>query len=168
MIKDKWSINAQKQRLVKVLKVEYNVISNSTNNLSSLIEIKSSTLKWHALRLFASTRLYAPILGDNLYANRIHKIGGTWLLTNPFTVTNQLPDIDNQLLELLHLTKAKSQLIPCHIHCRQVILPDFLNKETITLEAPLIPPLEWTCKQLKFKYIQDFEENNEATVSLNA
>ncbi|XP_015184321.1 PREDICTED: RNA pseudouridylate synthase domain-containing protein 4-like isoform X2 [Polistes dominula] len=82
VIDDKWSKNAEKRRAIKILNVQFKVISNSTKNLSSLIEIKASTIKWHALRLYASTRLYAPILGDNLYGSRIHNVAGKWLLSS--------------------------------------------------------------------------------------
>ncbi|KAK2587123.1 hypothetical protein KPH14_002885 [Odynerus spinipes] len=166
IISDSWSKNAQKQRRVRILNVQFDVISNSTNNLSSLIELKASTTKWHALRLFASTRLYTPILGDNIYGTRIHKVGGAWLLVNPFTEAYQLPEVDSELLKLLHLTKAKQELIPCHIHARRVLLPKFLDEECLTLEAPLIPPLDWTCQQLKFKNIPEFEEKEKVEVSL--
>lgn len=158
IISDKWSSNEAKQHKIKLFNVNFKLISNSTNNLSSLIEIKSSTLKWHALRLYAATRLFAPILGDNLHCNRIQKIAGTWLLVNPFVrfVNSEIPT--KELLELLELTRNKRELIPCHIHARRILLMKFAGKEDLMLEAPLIPPFNWTCKQLCFKNIPELEE----------
>nr|XP_050864078.1 pseudouridylate synthase RPUSD4, mitochondrial-like [Vespula vulgaris] len=150
-IGEKWSRNAEKRREIKVLNIEFEIISNSTNNLSSFIEIKSSTTKWHALRLFASTRLYTPILGDNLYGSRIQNIAGRWVLSFP-EANNDAPQMNSELLKILHLTKAKQELIPCHVHARSVILPKFKGTY-LKLEAPLTSPFDWTCKQLKFKNI---------------
>ncbi|KAL2738702.1 mitochondrial RNA pseudouridine synthase Rpusd4-like [Vespula squamosa] len=154
VIKEKWSRNAEKRRKLKVLNIEFKIISNSTNNLSSFIEIKSSTTKWHALRLFASTRLYSPILGDNLYGSRIQNVAGKWLLSvcSFPEGNNNTTQMNSELLKILQLTKTKQELIPCHIHARSVILPKFKGK-CLTLEAPLISPFDWTCKQLKFKNI---------------
>lgn len=144
-----------------MLNVEFKIISNSTNNLSSLIEMKASTTKWHALRLFASTRLYAPILGDNIYGSRVRNVAGEWLLTSPFaSINNNLPQMNSELLEILYLNRAKQELIPCHVHARSIILPKFKGK-SLTIEAPLIPPLDWTCKRLKFKNIPELKESNE-------
>lgn len=158
IILDKWSTNDAKRHKIKLLNVSFKLISNSTNNLSSLIEIQSSTVKWHALRLYSATRLYAPILGDNLYSNRIQKIAGHWILVNPFLKSINIPNPSQELLELLQLTPAKTELIPCHIHARQILLLNFADKENLTLEAPLIPPFDWTCKQLCFKNIPELEE----------
>ncbi|XP_047364770.1 mitochondrial RNA pseudouridine synthase Rpusd4-like isoform X2 [Vespa velutina] len=161
VIEEKWSKKAEKRREIKVLNIEFNIISNSTNNLSSLIEMKASTIKWHALRLFASTRLYTPILGDNIYGSRIQNIAGKWLLVSPFAKTNNnLAEVNPKLLEILYLTKAKRELIPCHVHARSVILPKFKG-ESLTIEAPLISPFDWTCRQLKFKNIPELQEINE-------
>ncbi|XP_046835543.1 mitochondrial RNA pseudouridine synthase Rpusd4-like [Vespa crabro] len=161
VIEEKWSKKAEKRREIKVLNIEFKIISNSTNNLSSLIEMKASTIKWHALRLFASTRLYTPILGDNIYGSRIQNIAGKWLLVSPFAKTNNnLAEVNPKLLEILYLTKAKRELIPCHVHARSVILPKFKG-ESLTIEAPLTLPFDWTCRQLKFKNIPELRDINE-------
>lgn len=138
---------------MKILNVEFNVLSNSTLNLCSLVEIRSSTTKWHALRLFASTFLYSPILGDNLYASRIQKVGDTYVQVDPFQESTELPaKVDKPILELLNIESSQQHIIPVHIHLRSLGLPSFLGKgKDLIVEAPLIPPFDWTCKQLQFK-----------------
>ncbi|XP_076246129.1 mitochondrial mRNA pseudouridine synthase Rpusd3 [Calliopsis andreniformis] len=150
-----WSNNDVERKVVKILNTEFMVLSNSTLNLCSLIKIKSSTNKWYALRLFAATYLYCPVLGDNSYASRIQKIGDTYVQVNPFMeYTKQPPVLDKSILKLLNLKSSQQHIIPVHIHLKSIGLPSFLEKgKDLTIEAPLIPPFDWTCKQLEFKNI---------------
>ncbi|XP_054006448.1 pseudouridylate synthase RPUSD4, mitochondrial-like [Hylaeus anthracinus] len=150
-----WTKNDEKRNAVKILNVEFNVLSNSTFNLCSLIEIKSSTIQWHALRLFASTYLYSPILGDNLYASRIQKLGNAYINIDPHLEYTELPPkLNRSILQVLNVKPSDQHIIPCHIHLRSMVLPSFLDgKQDLMLKAPLIPPFNWTCKQLEFKYL---------------
>ena len=147
-----WSRNEEKYRKIKLLKAEYKVLSNSTFNLCSLVELKSSTHAKNAIRLFAATYLYSPILGDNIYASRIQKIGNTYVRVDPFLSCPGLPKLDMKLLRLLNVRVKQQEIIPAHIHLKSVVLPSFFGK-TLTIEAPLMPPFDWTCKQLDFKYL---------------
>ncbi|XP_076667893.1 mitochondrial mRNA pseudouridine synthase Rpusd3 [Andrena cerasifolii] len=153
VIATSWYNNAIKRGEMKILNVEFNVLSNSTLNLCSLVQIRSSTQKWHALRLFASTFLYSPILGDNLYASRIQKVGQAYVQVDPFQESTKLPaKLDKQIIDLLNVRSVQQHIIPVHIHLRSVALPSFLGKgKDLIVEAPLIPPFDWTCKQLEFK-----------------
>lgn len=128
------------------------MLSNSTFNLCSLVELKSSTHAKNAIRLFAATYLYSPILGDNIYASRIQKIGNTYVRVDPFLSCPGLPKLDMKLLRLLNVRVKQQEIIPAHIHLKSVVLPSFFGK-TLTIEAPLMPPFDWTCKQLDFKYL---------------
>ncbi|XP_076635911.1 pseudouridylate synthase RPUSD4, mitochondrial [Colletes latitarsis] len=154
-----WFKNAMKRGDVKILNVKFKVLSNSTLNLSSLVEIKSSTTKYHAVRLFAATFLYCPILGDNIYGSRVQKVGNTYVNVNPFLkYTDFPPKLDKELLQLLKVDAHRQPIIPAHIHLRSMVLPSFLGKgQDLTIEAPLIPPFDWTCKQLEFKYLMQDE-----------
>ncbi|XP_033361184.1 mitochondrial RNA pseudouridine synthase rpusd4-like isoform X1 [Bombus vosnesenskii] len=147
-----WSHNEEKYRKIKLLKTQYKVLSNSTLNLCSLIELKSSTHSKNALRVFATTYLYTPILGDNIYASRIQKIGNTYVRVDPFLSSPGLPKLDIRLLRLLNVRPNQQEIIPTHIHLKSIVLPQFFG-ETLTIEAPLMPPFDWTCKQLDFKYL---------------
>lgn len=150
-----WSKNEAKRQEVKILNTEFKVLSNSTLNLCSLVQIRSSTQRWHALRLFAATFLYTPILGDNLYASRIQKVGNAYVQVDPFQeYANVLPKLDKAILQLLNVQPSQQHIIPVHIHLRSIGLPSFLEKgKDLVLEAPLIPPFDWTCQQLEFKYL---------------
>lgn len=158
-----WSKNSVKNDAVKILNVDYRLISNSTNNLSSLIEMEISTKKWHSPRLFASTMLYSPILGDNYHGSRVQEIMGTWIRVDPFAKSClDMPKLNKQLLELLNLKQSQQEIIPAHIHLRSIRLPSFgKEKKDIILEAPLIHPFDWTCKQLKFKNVLCEENDGE-------
>jgi len=157
----------------KIMNINYKVISNSTHNLSSLIEIVSSLKKWHSVRLFASTMLYSPILGDNIHGSRVQKIMGTWLKIDPFADSNyNLPKINQELLKLLNIKPSQQEIIPVHLHLKSIHLIDKKKKDLI-IEAPLMDPFDWTCKQLKFKIPDEIrnsnnEDNEEELVYMNA
>lgn len=162
VILTKWSINAVKRNEVQLLNINYKIISNSTHNLSSLIEMEASVKRWHSLRLFASTMLYSPILGDNYHGSRVQEIMGTWIKVNPFAESCwDMPKINQQLLQLLDIKQSQQEIIPAHIHLRNVYLTSFgKQKKDIVLEAPLIHPFDWTCKQLMFKHIPELNNDD--------
>ncbi|KAL0124364.1 hypothetical protein PUN28_006293 [Cardiocondyla obscurior] len=165
IILTQWSNNAVKRDEVKIMNIDFKVLSNSTHNLSSLIEIISSTRKWNGMRLFASTMLYSPILGDNIYGSRVQNIMGTWLRVDPFADSCwQKPKLNNELLNLLNMTPSQQEIIPTHIHLRQVHLIYGKEKKDLIIEAPLEDPFDWTCKQLKFKIpdeVKNIDVDNE-------
>ena len=147
-----WTKNDEKLKRIKLLKTKYRVLSNSMLNLCSLIEITSSTKRWHAVRLFASTFLYTPILGDNCCGSRVQKVGDTYLKVDPFLeYANLPPKLDKKLLHLLDVNPAQHNIIPAHLHLRSIVLPYYFG-ETVTIEAPLMPPFDWTYKRLDFKH----------------
>ncbi|KAG7196349.1 hypothetical protein KM043_001330, partial [Ampulex compressa] len=158
-----WGKNQLKRNEVKILNVEYKVLSNSTLNLSSLIEIKSSTQKWHAIRMFTTLMLYAPVLGDNYYASEIIKILGTPVRAKLNIIEKPLPKVNSELLQMLKLTKDKVEIIPAHIHLKEICLPCFHGpKNDLRIEAPIPSYYNWTCEQLKFKYLKNDTEDNDA------
>lgn len=143
----------EKRGDIKVLNVEYNVLSNSIDNLSALIEIKSSTTKWHAIRLFAATNLLSPILGDRIHAQRIQNIMGTLMKVNPFvTAVDKPPRINQKLFTHLNLSTEMQDIIPVHIHLKRIELSWYFGKnEDLMIEAPLTPEFSWTCQALNFE-----------------
>ncbi|CAL7946397.1 unnamed protein product [Xylocopa violacea] len=143
-----WSNSDEKYGRIKLLKIDYKVLSSSTFNLCSLLEIKSSTEKWHAIRLFSSTFLYSPVLGDNICASQIQKVGDTFLKIDPFLVQPAPLKLDKKILEQLYVSPMHQTIIPAHIHLKSVVLPMFFGN-TLTIEAPLWPHFDWTCKQLE-------------------
>ncbi|XP_070163935.1 pseudouridylate synthase RPUSD4, mitochondrial [Polyergus mexicanus] len=157
-----WSNNAVKRNEVKLLNINYKIISNSTHDLSSLIEMEASVKRWHSLRLFASTMLYSPILGDNYHGSRVQEIMGTWVKVNPFAESCwNMPKINQQLLQMLDIKQSQQEIIPTHIHLRNIYLTSFgKQKKDIVLEAPLIHPFDWTCKRLMFKHIPELNNDD--------
>lgn len=124
--------------------------------------MEASVKRWHSLRLFASTMLYSPILGDNYHGSRVQEIMGTWIKVNPFAESCwDMPKINQQLLQLLDIKQSQQEIIPTHIHLRNVYLTSFgKQKKDIVLEAPLIHPFDWTCKQLMFKHIPELNNDD--------
>ena len=153
----------EKRNEAKVLNVEYNVLSNSIDNLSSLIEIKSSTTKWHAIRLFAATNLLSPILGDRIHASRIQNIMGTWMKVNPFVAAvDRPPRMNQKLLTLLNLSPEMQDIIPVHIHLKQIELTWYLGKDKdLVIDAPLTPAFSWTCEALDFELPKESNPSRE-------
>lgn len=137
---------------VRKLNVKFEVLSKSIFDLCSLVQIIPNTVKNHAIRLYASTYLYTPILGDNLFASRIQKVGNTYIKLNPFfSCTNRNQNLDERIYKLLNISPSQENLIPTHIHLKTVVLRKFFGK-TVTIEAPLVPSFAWTCKQLDISY----------------
>ncbi|KAL6254389.1 hypothetical protein P5V15_014437 [Pogonomyrmex californicus] len=152
IILSQWSNNMAKKDQIQIMNISHKVLSNSMHNLSSLLEIESSSRKWNGIKLFASTMLYSPILGDNIHGSRVQEIMGTWMKVNPFAESCwELPKINRQLLDLLNITPNQQEIIPAHIHLRSVHLIFGKEKRDLVIQAPLIDPFDWTCKQLMFK-----------------
>ncbi|EZA49789.1 hypothetical protein DMN91_003387 [Ooceraea biroi] len=157
IIVTKWSNNDVKKREVRILNVNYKLIANSTENLSSLIEMSVSTKRWHSIRLFAATMLYSPVLGDNYHGSRVQEVMGTWMKVDPFAESCfEMPTMKKELLELLNLRRSQQEIIPCHTHLKSVFLGSYgRQRKDILIEAPLMHPFDWTCKQLMFKNVQE-------------
>lgn len=147
-----WSQNEQKLGKVKLLSTEFKVLSRSIKDLCSLVEISSSTKRWHAIRLYASTFLYCPILGDNFCGSLVHKVGNSYVKIDPFLKgVETLPKLDGRILKLLNVRPEQQKIIPAHIHLRKMVLPYFFG-DNLTIEAPLMPSFDWTCRQLELRY----------------
>jgi len=82
---------------------------------------------------------------------------------SPFVEAAQLPPrLNKELLEILKLSSAKQDIIPVHLHLREVFLPMYpLKDRDVVLTAPPMPEFEWTCRQLEFKHelFQDKDED---------
>ncbi|XP_015601102.1 mitochondrial mRNA pseudouridine synthase RPUSD3 [Cephus cinctus] len=153
VIINNWTHMEQKRRDIKILNVDFKVLSNSTQNLSTLLQIKTSTTKWHALRLFAATTLNSPILGDRIRGSLIQEVMGSRVKISPFVdAAHRPPSIKAEILELLSLSSKEQLIIPAHIHLRKLYLPSYYGRyDGLTLTAPLMPEFEWTCEKLQFK-----------------
>ncbi|XP_012256782.2 mitochondrial mRNA pseudouridine synthase RPUSD3-like [Athalia rosae] len=160
IILTEWAKNDVKRGVVKTFDVSYRKISNSLDNLSSLMEIKCFTVKWHAIRVFASTVLLSPVLGDNIHGSRVKKILGKYLQISPFVdAAKELPILEPALLKKLNLSSEQRIIIPPHIHLREVILPSFPTRgKEVKFVAPLPTGFEWTCQQLQFRIPTESEE----------
>ncbi|KAG8040716.1 hypothetical protein G9C98_002712 [Cotesia typhae] len=153
VIVPKWSENERARGDIKILNVQFKVLSTASHNLASLMEIKASTSQWHAVRLFAATVTLSPILGDRVYGSRAQDVMGKFLLVSPFVEAAHMPPkLDLDLLKVIKMFPTKSIMIPAHVHLREMFLPSFLKKgNDISITASPQPEFLWTCNQLGFK-----------------
>lgn len=140
--------------------------------MASLLEIKSSTSQWHAVRLFAATVLLSPILGDRIYGSRAQDVLGKYINVSPFTeAAHAPPELDKDLLQHLKLTRAKTLIIPAHVHLREMFLPWFRNKgNDITITAAPQPEFLWTCQQLQMdeEILESFNNDSKNSHVINS
>lgn len=142
---------ARKKKKVYPVNVESRVISVNTELSTSLVEIASSSVRYHFLRVYASSRV-APILGDILYGSRMKTLFGV-------PVKTQLSDssesgfepFPRKMSEILYLpTGTSGQLmIPTMLHLRSIVLPDYCQKDkdfTVTVKLPT--HFQWTVERL--------------------
>ncbi|XP_078048430.1 pseudouridylate synthase RPUSD4, mitochondrial [Augochlora pura] len=148
-----WSNNSFKRGDMKILNFDYKVLTSSTSNSCSLLKIKASSNRDHAIRLFASTFLYAPILGDNVCGSRIQRIGNTYVRIDPFLKSTDLPPaLGRTIYTLLDIESTQQHIIPNHIHLKSINLPSYNKGEDLKIDAPLMPHFDWTCRQLGLNY----------------
>ncbi|KAK0168990.1 hypothetical protein PV327_002744 [Microctonus hyperodae] len=167
-----WSKNERERGDIKILNVQFKVLCAATQNLASLLEIKLSTSRWHAVRLFAATVLLSPILGDRVYGSRAQDVMGKFINISPFTDAAHVPPVlDKDLLEHLKLTPAKTLMIPAHVHLREMFLPWFQKKgNDITITAAPQPEFLWTCQQLQMneEILESFNNYSENSHVINS
>ncbi|CAD6201425.1 GSCOCG00000225001-RA-CDS [Cotesia congregata] len=169
VIVPKWSENERARGDIKILNVQFKVLSTASHNLASLMEVKASTSQWHAVRLFAATVTLSPILGDRVYGSRAQNVMGKFLLVSPFVEAAHVPPkLDPDLLKTIKMIPSKTNMIPAHVHLREMFLPSFLKKgNDISITAPLQPEFIWTCDQLGFKEQLFMPINNEINSTNN-
>lgn len=162
IIIDEWSNTQYKEGLIRILRVQFKVLSVAYKDLASLIQIQTSTKKWHSVRLFAAHRLLSPVLGDNVHGLSVKTIMGKKILATEYIHSNTLkPRLDNELLKQLRFTRNMQELIPAHVHLRSVYLTNlWRNGKDILIEAPLTDPFKWTCDQLGLDYSSHMQDHS--------
>ena len=99
----------------------YRVLSESGN--ACLVELRPITGVKHQLRAHMGLGMRTPILGDHKYSD-MKRI-----------VPQKLP---TDMLQRLHVRQSKARTVPMHLHCRQLVLPEFgRNGNDLYLQANL-------------------------------
>lgn len=157
---DKWGSNERQRGDIKILNIQYKIMANSTNNLASLVEIKSSTTQWHAIRLFTASNLLSPILGDRIYGSRSQIVLDKLIEINPLMEAAHMPPkIEKDLLKYLNVPSHRDTIIPVHIHLKNIYLPSFMKKDNnVNITAPIFPYFQYTLEKLEI-YDKLFGEN---------
>lgn len=94
-----WSNNAVRRGDVLITAFSYQTLQENGNSSASLVEVSSNRKKWHCVRLFCSTYLLSPVLGDNLYSGRVKTIMGVSVPVDHWSTVAQEPQVtDSNLL----------------------------------------------------------------------
>ncbi|XP_073978178.1 mitochondrial mRNA pseudouridine synthase RPUSD3-like [Rhodnius prolixus] len=122
----------------------------ASNNNASLVEIGTTRNSWHCVRIYLSTFLLTPVLGDNVHGSRVKTIMGQSVLVDKFSPVAGVPQkLSSELLKILKLTSVRDVAIPLHLHLSSVIINCFDRKGThIEFLAPAPETFTWTCDRL--------------------
>ncbi|GIY64586.1 uncharacterized protein CDAR_295821, partial [Caerostris darwini] len=140
----------RESRLKKVhpVHVEYRVLSVNKALKTSLVEISSSSVKYHFIRVYASSHI-CSILGDIMYSNRMNTVMGV-----PVKVRIEhchafdFQPLPENMTKALNLPKnVDCSVIPHMLHLRSIFLPKFKG-EDVTITANLPPHFQWTTEKL--------------------
>lgn len=83
VLEEKWSQGDMKKQRVKLFRVSHSVVCEG--ELASLTRVSASTTASNALRLYFSTKLLSPLLGDNIFSGRVKDLLGVPLLLDPWS-----------------------------------------------------------------------------------
>ncbi|GBN17459.1 hypothetical protein AVEN_7114-1, partial [Araneus ventricosus] len=129
--------------------VEYRVLSVNTDLQTSLVEISSSSVRYHFVRVYASSQI-CSILGDMMYSNRMNTVLGV-----PVKVQIEhchafdLPPLPDKMTKTLNLPNGSNcSVMPTMLHLRSIFLPSFKG-EDLTIVAGLPHHFQWTAEKLK-------------------
>ncbi|XP_021002957.2 mitochondrial mRNA pseudouridine synthase RPUSD3 [Parasteatoda tepidariorum] len=139
-----------KSHILHPVNVEYKVLAENKTVSSSLIEVASSSVVYHFVRVYASTRI-VPILGDILYGSRMNTVLGMPVrLHIQHAQAQDMQPLPKKMSEALDLPKGLHghTMMPTMLHFRSILLPTFAGKEDVIITAP--PPIhfQWTAEQL--------------------
>ncbi|XP_035232676.1 mitochondrial RNA pseudouridine synthase Rpusd4-like, partial [Stegodyphus dumicola] len=129
--------------------VEFRVLSTNPALPTSLVEIATSSVKFHFVRVYASDRI-ATILGDVLYSSRMNTLLGVPVKTQiQKTLSFDMQPLPEKIAKELGVPKgaAGHSMIPTMLHLRSIILPSFRG-EDLTLTAELPMHFRWTTDKL--------------------
>ncbi|KAF8764860.1 Mitochondrial mRNA pseudouridine synthase like protein [Argiope bruennichi] len=137
------------QKRVFPVHVEYRVLSVNKDLQTSLVEIASSSLKYHFVRIYASSQI-CSILGDIMYCNRMNTVLGVPVKVQiEHSHAFDSPPLPEKMTKALNLPKgATCSVMPTMLHLRSIFLPSFKG-EDLTIVANLPHHFQWTAEQLK-------------------
>ncbi|KAG8190725.1 hypothetical protein JTE90_024859 [Oedothorax gibbosus] len=153
IIVTEFSKNEVKNKKVYPVHVIYRAICVNPTLQTSMVEISSSSVKWHFVRVYASSRI-AAILGDAIYSNRMNTFMGMPVKLHIEQASAfGMPPISEDIAKALYIEKGIKghSRIPTMLHLRSIFLPRFKN-EDVTITANLPTHFQWTAEQLKLVY----------------
>ncbi|XP_013775440.1 RNA pseudouridylate synthase domain-containing protein 3-like [Limulus polyphemus] len=136
---------------VRPVNVEFRTICINKPLSSCLLEITTSSVKWHFLRVYLANKV-SCVLGDTLYSSRVRQILGQPFTISPYnTAAYDIQSLPNEVCSRLKIpTGIKGHtLVPVMLHHQSFLLPDFVSKGQDLLISALPPShFLWTCSQL--------------------
>jgi len=138
-----------KANVVREFDVSYNKLSSS--ELCSLLEVDTHSNKNHFLRFYLAHHL-SPVLGDDLYGNRVQDVYGIKLPLGPIHADSlsSFQKIPQKVLDLLKVPECS--LVPNCLHHKQLTLARFGGgKESLIIKAEPPPYFQYIISQLNLK-----------------
>lgn len=140
------------KKKVKPVIVEHRMISINKETSTSLLEIATSSAKWHFVKVYASSQA-SGILGDIIYSPRMRRLLGQPINMNLENITaydvQPLPELLCQRLDL-PCTVDGHLLVPVMLHLRSVVLPKYIGNKDLIINASAPPHFVWSCSRLNF------------------
>lgn len=139
---------------VIVSSVKYRLLNTfkSSQCHMALVELQPVTVKWDAIQLFLLRKL-APAFGDHKYSSRLKTVLDKPVLVKPENCFPAPQILPYELSQRLQLNEKDSGLVPLHVHCHQLVIPDTRKRGgTITITAPLPNFYERTLRALGLRH----------------
>ncbi|XP_063232792.1 mitochondrial mRNA pseudouridine synthase RPUSD3-like [Bacillus rossius redtenbacheri] len=160
-----WSRLSVRRGEVKLASVCHRTLCRDAGGLAGLVEVATTSTKWHFVRLYLSY-LLSPLLGDNLLGSRVAEVLGQKVLLPPGNDAARLPQkLNGELMSALRLQPGWEAMVPAHLHLHQLTLIGFQGKgKDLVLEAPVPEVFRQTCDWLGLELPGD-EDLQSRTVS---
>ncbi|XP_076333664.1 mitochondrial mRNA pseudouridine synthase RPUSD3-like isoform X2 [Tachypleus tridentatus] len=151
VILKKFSKKEVLNKTVKPVNVEFRTMCINKPLTSCILEITTSSAKWHFLRVYLASKV-SFVLGDNLYSSRVRQIFGRPFTISPHnTAAYEIQSLPNEICSRLKIPNGIKghMLVPVMLHHQSFLLSDFVSKGQNLLVSALPPShFLWTCSQL--------------------
>lgn len=141
-----------RKKKVKPVVVEHRTIAVNKETSTAILEIATSSAKWHFVRVYASSQV-SGIMGDTIYGLRMRRLLGQPISMNIENITAyDVKPLSEPLCHRLDLpcTVEGHLLVPIMLHLRSIVLPQYIDNKDVIINASAPPHFTWTCSKLDF------------------
>ncbi|KAI5734888.1 hypothetical protein M8J77_011648 [Diaphorina citri] len=134
-----WSKNEVKRADVSLLRLHHKVLSSTSDESASLIEVSSNWNRAHCVRTFLAAKLLTPVLGDHIFSARVKYVFDKPVLGDLWNFDHHMQYLPAKLKEKLKVRRKGEELtIPEHIHLSQLTLPGYYrDQQNLVLTCPI-------------------------------